>query len=343
MNNIIVSIVIPFKINNLIFFDELICKLTSFSNPNYELIFVDDFSNEKISKVAETKISQINNAIYLRNDKNYGVSYSRNRGIKASNGEYILFVDSDDLISVEMLNDLLCIIKATQDNTLLCLKMQYFDIDCKVNLNYCAPVVYKTVKSSDAIRNYLYFDKIYDSYMFKSACGKVFSKKILIENNLSFNCSLNHYEDALFVSEYCSLIDQIALLDGATFYFYRKNNSSASNKHERDLINQISNYFNCFKNSCPEHYHTLILDTIYLFLPYLIKNDFIINNKIKFKDIKPTLAIPFISEALSVFKKIKLQGCINQYLIRLQLLTKFTPRFIWANYICFVSKKYLLS
>ena len=64
---------------------------------NYELIIIDDGSQDKtveIIKYYSLKDSRIK--IYL-NENNQGVSYSRNRGISEAMGEWISFLDSDDL------------------------------------------------------------------------------------------------------------------------------------------------------------------------------------------------------------------------------------------------------
>lgn len=344
MDNIIVSIIIPFKVEDLLFFNQLLNCLNSYNNDSFcEFIFVDDYSNEEISKIAEAKINCIKNSIYLRNKRNSGVSYSRNRGIEASKGKYIMFIDSDDLIDIRFLNDLPTLIKYISQDSLLCLKMEYFVGDCLFASDYHSPAIYKTVSSTQVISDYLYFDASYEPYMIKSACGKLFSKDILVKYNIVFNESLKHYEDALFVSEYSKHVNKTILINGVAFYFYRKNISSASHNYDGDLLNQIGQYYNLFKENCPKLYNTLILDTISLFIPYLIKNESIKRNKISLRNVNSILKTPFIKQAIIDFKKVDISGCINQYLFRLQKLVKRAPRFIWTYYIYFVTRKYLMS
>lgn len=61
---------------------------------DYEIIVVDDGSKQDVQKSLTPYLDRI---IYLKNEKNMGVSFSRNLGIKHSNGEFIAFLDSDDL------------------------------------------------------------------------------------------------------------------------------------------------------------------------------------------------------------------------------------------------------
>ena len=63
---------------------------------SYEVIVVDDMSRDNSRKI----INEFNNIIkIIQNKKNFGLSYSRNRGIKVSKGKYVLILDSDDYIS----------------------------------------------------------------------------------------------------------------------------------------------------------------------------------------------------------------------------------------------------
>ena len=56
-----------------------------------------DLKKRVISKYKQTKL--------ILNKSNRGVSYSRNRGILRSKGKYIVFIDSDDLLSENFLSN----------------------------------------------------------------------------------------------------------------------------------------------------------------------------------------------------------------------------------------------
>lgn len=65
---------------------------------NFEIIIVNDGSNDSSKKIVEGYMSNdANKTIRLINQENAGVSAARNRGIEEAKGDYIAFLDSDDL------------------------------------------------------------------------------------------------------------------------------------------------------------------------------------------------------------------------------------------------------
>lgn len=78
---------------------ELLCSaidsILTQTYSNIEIIVVDDCSTDATENKIENFIGQIK---YVRNDKNIGLSASRNVGISVSSGTYISFLDDDDEI-----------------------------------------------------------------------------------------------------------------------------------------------------------------------------------------------------------------------------------------------------
>ena len=65
---------------------------------NLEVILIDDKSHDNSKKIYNSFKSKIKNLTILKNSKNLGVSLSRNKGLKKAKGEYIIFLDSDDIL-----------------------------------------------------------------------------------------------------------------------------------------------------------------------------------------------------------------------------------------------------
>ena len=65
---------------------------------NLEIILINDGSTDKSGDICDN-YSKKDYRIRVFHNKNKGLSYSRNFGVKNSNGKYVMFVDSDDFIS----------------------------------------------------------------------------------------------------------------------------------------------------------------------------------------------------------------------------------------------------
>ena len=90
--NPLVSVVIPFY-NNVEWLTEAIDSVLNQTYKNYEILIINDGSREKMDVFLSKYKEKI---IYIKKE-NQGPAATRNVGIKMANGEYIAFLDSDDL------------------------------------------------------------------------------------------------------------------------------------------------------------------------------------------------------------------------------------------------------
>ena len=90
-----ISIIVP-TYNRLGVLKKCLESVVSQEYPGLELIVIDDFSQDA-TKEYLTELAQQYPFLKVHfNARNYGVNYSRNRGIELASREYILFLDSDD-------------------------------------------------------------------------------------------------------------------------------------------------------------------------------------------------------------------------------------------------------
>ncbi len=108
----LVSVVIP-TFNRLPFLKEAIASVSAQSYTNFELIVIDDASTDGTASWLKSQ-----DEAKLRFEvlaENRGVSAARNKGIALANGEYIAFLDSDDLWQANKLAKQIAFFEANPD------------------------------------------------------------------------------------------------------------------------------------------------------------------------------------------------------------------------------------
>ncbi|PXV65846.1 glycosyltransferase involved in cell wall biosynthesis [Dysgonomonas alginatilytica] len=102
----LVSVIIP-TYNVELYLEECVLSLLNQTYINLELIFVNDNSTDRSLAILR-QYQLIDNRINIINlDTNNGPGYARNIGIEKACGKYIFFVDADDYINDDLINNLI--------------------------------------------------------------------------------------------------------------------------------------------------------------------------------------------------------------------------------------------
>lgn len=99
--NELVSIITP-SYNTAKYIAETIRSVQNQTYKNWELIIVDDCSNDNTDEIVAEYLND-KRIRYIKNDTNSGAAVSRNRALREAKGKWIAFLDSDDLWSSEKL------------------------------------------------------------------------------------------------------------------------------------------------------------------------------------------------------------------------------------------------
>ena len=91
-----VSIITPMY-NSEAYISETINSVLNQTYTNWELILIDDFSSDKTLEMMQPFTSKNPNIKLFKNESNQGAAISRNKGIEIAQGDYITFLDADDL------------------------------------------------------------------------------------------------------------------------------------------------------------------------------------------------------------------------------------------------------
>jgi glycosyltransferase involved in cell wall biosynthesis len=117
-----VSVIMPFLNPRESFLSESIESVRRQTYSNWELILVDDGSQPEIGQFAESIAeASLGRIVYLEHPehRNLGISASRNLGLSAATGEFVAFLDSDDVWDDEQLEEQLQILTEHPDTIML--------------------------------------------------------------------------------------------------------------------------------------------------------------------------------------------------------------------------------
>jgi glycosyltransferase involved in cell wall biosynthesis len=95
--NPVVSIIVP-SYNKELFIADTLYSVIKQTYPHWELLIIDDVSTDGTNNVVDTIKQTDSRILFYVNDVNRGANYSRNYGLKIAKGKFIIFLDADDLL-----------------------------------------------------------------------------------------------------------------------------------------------------------------------------------------------------------------------------------------------------
>lgn len=243
-----------------------------------EIIIINDGSTDSSQAIIDSLTNQYKNIISIRT-KNYGVSNARNVGIEKSKGEYLFFVDADDYLQINSLENMYKLAKESNAS----LVFGGLDIYNKNVLKEVPNINKKRLKEQEVIC------EILTNNIPRTACGILFKGDIIRKNLLRFKKELVYGEDFLFTLFFISYSDVILVLD-SLFYIVEKRANSASRLHDLEHIKKVISlekeleaYIGTYNNK-PQlinAFRYFIKSEIVLSIEKIIMSNTNINNKIK--------------------------------------------------------------
>lgn len=208
-----ISIIIPVY-NSEKYLEECLNSVAAQSYNNFEVICIDDGSSDKSGQICKERAAKDDRFFYIYQE-NGGVSKARNTGIRAAKGDFICFVDSDDVIHKDFLLNL---VDLSKDSDLVICDYTRILEDLgdlkKIVKSYEAKAFIKQV--------------INEEIKHPNICMMLFRADVIKDNDLAFVVGCVRNEDAEFYLKYMSHIGNITWTDFKGYY-YRDNESSAAN------------------------------------------------------------------------------------------------------------------
>lgn len=227
-----VSVLMP-TFNNLLFLKDSIESILSQSFKDFEFIIIDDGSTDGSDSLLEKYAQRDRRIRIVKNEKNMGIVFSLNRGIKECCGDYIARMDSDDIAINNRLEKQVAAMEADSDISVLGGALSYIDSrgrDLDI-IRYCktsgsilsrTPLLHPTVmiRKETLVQNKIYYQEKYhfaeDYFLWLqiSRIGKISAiNDVVVKYRLSAKATrIRHLKGVLWAT-FKAKKDAIILLD----------------------------------------------------------------------------------------------------------------------------------
>ena len=234
-NTPLVSVVIPmYNVENYI--GETLQSILNQTYKNIEIIVVDDGSKDKSAEVVKD-YQQKNACIRYIFQENSGVSAARNRGIEEASGEYIAFLDSDDLWLESKIEKQLERISSTGMGACYCGFKHYTDgrIGREFPERYFEGTIFKEVLQEKTV--------VWTSSL-------IVRREIIQQNNLLFEKGCSWAEDMEFFAKLMCFTKVCCVKEHLALYRQRENSLSYSPSRldEIKIWNRFMEWLNYVKS-----------------------------------------------------------------------------------------------
>lgn len=221
--NSLVSVIVPVY-NTEKYLSECIESILRQSYFDIELLLVDDGSPDNSGKICDY-YATIDKRVRVIHQSNQGVSRARNAALHTAQGKWVTFVDSDDTINTDYIENLVSTNPLFDKWTLAVSGATRIDR----NTNICRwkqEFVNRTISiTSLSKEDWQLLDSI---LLFGTTWGKLYNLGIIRTNGIKFDERLSLNEDQLFFFKYLKYVNIIVSNDNVGYNYYTDGSASLS-------------------------------------------------------------------------------------------------------------------
>lgn len=228
INQPLISIIVPIY-NVEKYLEKCIQSLLDQTFVDYEIILVNNGSPDNCGDICD-EFAKKSSKISVLHLENGGVCRARNEGMKLANGEYYCFVDSDDWVEKDYLKDF---VDNLDSSFTMVVQDAYRDLPDEIQKDYFNFRNEKYEVTKDKI-------KLFNDGFFQEGFpwNKIFSSKIIKENNLTFDPNIKLGDDEKWNLNYYKYIRAFKFISKSNYhYIYNPNSiSNQARPFDRELL-----------------------------------------------------------------------------------------------------------
>lgn len=215
----LVSIIVPMY-NVEKFIDKCVVSLINQTYKNLEIILVNDGSPDNCGNIAE-QYAKLDNRIRVYHKPNGGLSDARNKGLEVCEGEYVCFIDSDDYVEVNLIENVLNkALNAKADVVIFGLYNETLDENDNIIIK--DPVMFNPEEPRTMLSVVGY------------AWNKLYKTSYLNKNKFSFQKGLSLVEDIVFNDKALTQTKNIEYVNTPLYHYVSRSRPTLVKQYHKD-------------------------------------------------------------------------------------------------------------
>ncbi len=224
------------------------------SYADIQIILVDDGSSDMCKNICD-EYALSDSRIKVIHKENGGVSSARNAGLKITDAEYITFVDSDDFVSTDYINNLYTALKNNNADCAMCACVSFSDE--QTIPNYSTKHEYKVFTKDEIINDMCYMIQPFENFEITAVWGVLYKKSII--ENIFFNENIAVGEDFVFKYYAMKNVEIVVVSSEADYYYYIHPESAMRNGFSQKKLQSVDEFENILSNEQIAPYYSPLL------------------------------------------------------------------------------------
>lgn len=215
-------------------------KNNNFDKYEIEVLVIDDGSDDQCYENIHSLIKKEKYNVKLIRKSNGGQNSARNYGLKLSSGEFVLFLDSDDVLNIE--EAIKCVRYIKENNSDLCV-FDFNILDDDFKALYC------NARFSEEKKNFFEIDKNRAYKKTPNLWGMIIRRSIFLKNNFYLVEEVNIAEDLISAIILINLANKV-IASKHTVYGYVQRKTSITNNIKKEYLTHTALAFEVLIKFC---------------------------------------------------------------------------------------------
>lgn len=230
-----ISIIIPVY-NAETTIERCVRSLCGGSYNNIEILLIDDDSKDRSLNICYMLQQKYSNVRVFHQETNQGVSQARNRGLREMTGEYLMFVDSDDWVEPEFVEQFVSAYKQSSADMIICGYINHDEVQNGAT-DYFGWRDFEKIKTCP-LRESL--PALLSGRLLQQIWNKFFKVSIIREHGITFDPTIKMGEDYRFLLHYLACIrgDKLVLINKPLYHYIRCSGASAMSNFGTESIDE---------------------------------------------------------------------------------------------------------